>query len=170
MGVDWVVKVHCRRGSTSLLAKGKGVHCEVESEGSRRQTYGPMNKNLIRALTARNTPIAMEERIRRLNTYLGGWIGHFALADSPSAFEEIEGWIRRRLQMWLWKQWKRVRTRYRELRVLGLSEWVVHQFANARKGLWRMAHGPMNRALGNAYWQAQGLMSLTERYRRLRQS
>ena len=127
-------------------------------------------KAKIRTLTARNTPIAMEERIRRLNTYLGGWMGYFALAETPSTFEEIEGWIRRRLRMCLWKQWKRVRTRYRELRALGLPEWVVHQFANARKGPWRMAHGPMNRALGNAYWQAQGLMSLTERYRRLRQS
>ncbi|WP_198592026.1 group II intron reverse transcriptase/maturase [Kyrpidia spormannii] len=127
-------------------------------------------KTKIRTLTARNTPIAMEERIRRLNTYLGGWIGYFALAETPSIFEEIDGWIRRRLRMCLWKQWKRVRTRYRELRALGLPEWVVHPFANARKGPWRMAHGPMNRALGNAYWQAQGLMSLTERYRRLRQA
>ncbi|WP_198592149.1 group II intron reverse transcriptase/maturase [Kyrpidia spormannii] len=127
-------------------------------------------KTKIRALTARNTPIAMEERIRRLNTYLGGWIGYFALAETPSTFEEIEGWIRRRLRMCLWKQWKRVRTRYRELRALGLPEWVVHPFANARKGPWRMAHGPMNRALDNTYWQAQGLMSLTERYRRLSQA
>ncbi|WP_198592010.1 group II intron reverse transcriptase/maturase [Kyrpidia spormannii] len=127
-------------------------------------------KTKIRALTARNQPIAMEERIRRLNTYLGGWIGYFALAETPSTFEEIEGWIRRRLRMCLWKQWKRVRTRYRELRALGLPEWVVHPFANARKGPWRMAHGPMNRALDNTYWQAQGLMSLTERYRRLRQA
>ncbi|CAB3389422.1 protein of unknown function [Kyrpidia spormannii] len=53
MGVDWVVKVHCRRGSTSLLAKGTGVRCEAESEGSRRQTHGPMNKNLIRGCTVR---------------------------------------------------------------------------------------------------------------------
>ncbi|ATY83943.1 hypothetical protein CVV65_02335 [Kyrpidia spormannii] len=53
MGVDLVVKVHCRRGSTSLLAKGKGVRCEAESEGSRRQTHGPMNKNLIRGCAVR---------------------------------------------------------------------------------------------------------------------
>ncbi|CAB3390649.1 conserved protein of unknown function [Kyrpidia spormannii] len=53
MGVDWVVKVHCRRGSTSLLAKGKGVHREVGSEGSWRQTHGPMNKNLIRGYAVR---------------------------------------------------------------------------------------------------------------------
>ena len=53
MGVDLVVKVHCRRGSTSLLAKGKGVRREAESEGSRRQTHDPMNKNLIGGYTVR---------------------------------------------------------------------------------------------------------------------
>jgi len=127
-------------------------------------------KQKIREATARNAPRPMAGRIERLNTYLGGWIGYFALADTPSVFKDIDGWIRRRLRMCLWRQWKRVRTRYRELRALGLPEWVVHEFANARKGPWRMAHGPMNRALGNAYWQAQGLMSLTERYQMLRQA
>ncbi|MDI6631544.1 MAG: group II intron maturase-specific domain-containing protein, partial [Thermoanaerobacteraceae bacterium] len=120
--------------------------------------------------TSRSKPVSMEERIKRINAYIGGWIGYFALAETPSVFESIEGWMRRRLRMCLWKQWKRVRTRYRELRALGLPEWVVHEFANSRKGPWRMAHGPMNRALGNTHWEAQGLVSLTARYRSIRQA
>ena len=127
-------------------------------------------KMKIREITSRNKPVSMAERIERLNAYLGGWMGYFALAETPSIFKNLEGWMRRRLRMCLWKQWKRVRTRYRELRALGLPEWVVHEIANARKGPWRMAHGPMNRALGNSYWQSQGLMSLTERYSYLRQA
>ncbi|MBY6277698.1 MAG: transcription elongation factor GreAB, partial [Symbiobacterium thermophilum] len=62
------------------------------------------------------------------------------------------------------------RTRFRELRALGLPEWVVYQLANSRKGPWRMAGGPLNSALGNAYWRAQGLISLTECYEATRQS
>jgi len=127
-------------------------------------------KTKIREITARNKPVSITERIERLNTYLGGWMGYFALAETPSVFKDLDGWIRRRLRMCLWKQWKRVRTRYRELLALGLPERVVHEFANARKGPWRMAHGPMNRALGNAYWQSQGLTSLIERYQTLRQA
>lgn len=127
-------------------------------------------KTKIREITSRNKSVSMAERIEQLNAYLGGWIGYFALAETPSIFRNLEGWMRRRLRMCLWKQWKRVRTRYRELRALGLPEWVVHEFANARKGPWRMAHGPMNRALGNAYWRSQGLMSLIERYQSLRQA
>ncbi|KUK37148.1 MAG: RNA-directed polymerase [Thermacetogenium sp.] len=121
-------------------------------------------KNKIREFTSRNKPVSMADRIRRINAYMGRWLGYFALAETPSVFQSLEEWLRRRLRMCLWKQWKRVRTRYRELRALGLPEWVVHQFANTRKGPWRMAHGPMNRALGIAYWEAQGLMSLTARY------
>ena len=127
-------------------------------------------KTKIRELTSRNKPVSIAERIERLNAYLGGWMGYAALAETPSTFQNIEGWLRRRLRMCLWKQWKRVRTRYRELRALDLPEWVVHEFANTRKGPWRMAHGSMNRALGNAYWQSQGLMSLTESYQSLRQT
>lgn len=98
-----------------------------------RQTIDRV-KAKIREITSRNKPVSMAERIKRLNTYLGGWIRYFVLADTPSIFKDIEGWARRRLRMCLWKQWKRVRTRYRELRALGLPERVVHEFANARKG------------------------------------
>ena len=127
-------------------------------------------KNKIREFTSRSKPVSMADRIRRINAYLGGWLGYFALAETPSVFQSLDEWLRRRLRMCLWKQWKRVRTRYRELRALGLPERVVHQLANARKGPWRMAHGPMNRALGIAYWEAQGLMSLTARYQSIRQA
>nr|WP_252228558.1 group II intron maturase-specific domain-containing protein [Caldicoprobacter algeriensis] len=127
-------------------------------------------KEKIRGITDRNKPISMAERIERLSSYLGGWMGYFTLAETLSVFKELEGWMRRRLRMCLWKQWKRVRTRYRELRALGLPEWVIHEMANARKGPWWIAYGPMNRALGNAYWRTQGLMSLTERYQSLRQA
>jgi group II intron reverse transcriptase/maturase len=127
-------------------------------------------KNKIREFTSRSQPVSMADRIRRINAYMGGWLGYFALAETPSVFQSLDEWLRRRLRMCLWREWKRVRTRYRELRALGLPEWVVHQFANARKGPWRMAHGPMNRALGIAYWEAQGLMSLTARYQSIRQA
>ena len=105
-----------------------------------------------------------------INSYLGGWVGYFALADARSTFEDLDGWLRRRLRMCLWKQWKRPRTRLRELRALKLPEWVCWEFAMSRKGYWRMAGGPLNRALDTAYWQAQGLTSLTKRYLGIRQS
>jgi RNA-directed DNA polymerase len=127
-------------------------------------------KAKIRELTDRNRSQNLSERIQRLNAYLRGWAGYYALSEAKSTFEQLEGWTKRRLRACVWKQWKRVRTRIRELRALGLPDWVVHEFANGRKGPWRMAGGPMNRALDNAYWRSQGLLSLTECYTDLRQS
>ncbi len=150
-------------GFSMYQSKGK-VFIRLAPQSLRRV------KDKIRAFTSRNKPLSIEARIRRINAYLGGWLGYFALAETPSVFQSLEEWLRRRLRMCLWKQWKRVRTRYRELRALGLPEWVVHQVANARKGPWRMAHGPLNQALGIAYWEAQGLLSLTARYQSIRQA
>lgn len=127
-------------------------------------------KEKIRILTNRNRSQNLAERIEAVNSYLRGWLGYFRLIETPSVLRDLDSWIRHRLRACVWKLWKRVRTRYRELRALGLPEWVVHEMANARKGPWRMAHGPMNRALNNAYWRKQGLISLSETYERLRQA
>jgi group II intron reverse transcriptase/maturase len=126
-------------------------------------------KKRLREITSRSKAEKISDRIKSINAYLGGWIGYYALAETPSVFQEIEGWLRRRLRMCVWKQWKRVRTRYRELRALGLPERAVHIMANARKGYWRMSR-QLNNALNNAYWQSQGLKSLTERYHCIRQA
>jgi len=124
----------------------------------------------VRELTARSNGWSMDHRIRGLNEYLRGWLGYYALADARSFLEELEGWTRRRLRMCLWKQWKRPRTRLRELRALRLPDWICWELAMSRKGYWRMASGPLNRALSDAYWRAQGLLNFTETYLNLRQA
>ena len=126
-------------------------------------------KARLRELTARNPTRNMQARIKELNTYLRGWVGYYCLAETPTVFDDLDEWVRHRLQACLWKQWKRVKTRIRELRNLGLADWAVLPLANARKGYWRVSGGPLNRALGAAYWQAQGLISLLSTYRQLRQ-
>jgi group II intron reverse transcriptase/maturase len=125
-------------------------------------------KAKIRSLTQRSAALAMAERIRQLNQYLGGWMGYFALAQTPSVFKQLDAWLRRRLRMCQWKQWKRVRTRVRELRALGLKELDVWEATGSRKKYWRIAHSPpLHKAMGISYWQNKGLMSLTERYQTL---
>ena len=65
--------------------------------------------------------------------------------------------------MCLWKQWKRVRTRIRELRALGVPEWACFTIANSRRGAWEMSRNT-NNALPASYWEAKGLKSLLSRY------
>ena len=128
-------------------------------------------KEKIRSLTQRSAGVSMSERIRQLNQYLGGWMGYFALAETPSTFGELDEWLRRRLRMCQWKAWKRIRTRVRQLRALGLKELEVWQAAGSRKSYWRTAGSPpLKKALNNAYWQVQGLVALADRYQAVRKA
>jgi RNA-directed DNA polymerase len=126
-------------------------------------------KDKIRQLTNPNESIPIEERIKKINQYLIGWIGYYALAETPTPIEKLAGWIRRRLRLCLWSQWRRVRTRIRKLRTLGLKEQDILKISNTRKGAWRTAGASqLHRAMGNAYWRSQGLKDLTARYFELR--
>jgi hypothetical protein len=78
-----------------------------------------------------------------------------------------DSWVRRRLRAWLWKQWKRVRTRIRELLQLGLPDWAATNLGNTRKGPWRSAK-VLNNGLGKLYWRSPGLISVADRYAQLR--
>lgn len=128
-------------------------------------------KNKIRELTARKKPFPMEYRIQQLNQYLIGWCGYFSLADTKSIFESLDGWIRRRLRLCLWKNWKKPRTKVRNLIRLGVPDWKAYEWGNTRKSYWRISKSPiLHRTLGNSYWSNQGLKSLQARYEILRYS
>jgi RNA-directed DNA polymerase len=128
-------------------------------------------KEKIREITSRSKPFPMELRIQKLNRYLIGWCGYFALADTKSIFEQLDGWIKRRLRMCLWKNWKKPSTKERNLVQLGVPKWRAHEWGNTRKSYWRISKSPiLHRALGNSYWSHLGLKSLKARYEILRQS
>jgi hypothetical protein len=126
-------------------------------------------KAAIRALTrASRGGWSMEERIKQLRQKLQGWVRYFALADTASVFEELDEWLRRRLRMVYWKQWKRPRTRKRNLRALGMPDWMG-RLVVSRKGPWRNAGSPpMQAVLTKAYWAEMGLVSLGGSYRTIR--
>ncbi|MED3663248.1 group II intron reverse transcriptase/maturase [Geobacillus stearothermophilus] len=128
-------------------------------------------KQRIRTMTSRSKPIPMPERIEQLNQYILGWCGYFSLAETPSVFKELDGWIRRRLRMCQWKEWKLPRTRVRKLQSLGVPKQKAYEWGNTRKKYWRVAASPiLHKALGNSYWENQGLKSLYQRYESLRQT
>ncbi|KOS63550.1 group II intron reverse transcriptase/maturase [Lysinibacillus agricola] len=128
-------------------------------------------KKKIREITSRKMPFPMEYRIEKLNQYLIGWCGYFALADTPSIFSRLDSWIKRRLRMCLWKNWKKPRTRVRNLIRLKVPYGKAYEWGNTRKGYWRISKSPiLHRTLGNSYWESQGLKSLQVRYETLRYS
>lgn len=126
-------------------------------------------KQRIREFTSRSKALPMEYRIEQLNQYLIGWAGYFSLADTPSVFSSLDEWIRRRLRMCLWKQWKKPQTKAKRLVTLGVPKTKALEWGNSRKKYWRIACSPiLHRTLDNAYWQTEGLKSLRDRYFLLR--
>ncbi|WP_343834673.1 group II intron maturase-specific domain-containing protein, partial [Bacillus horti] len=90
-------------------------------------------------------------------------------AETPSAFQSLDEWIRRRLRMCIWKQWKNPRTKVKRLKALGTLRAKAYEWGNSRKGYWRIASSPiLHRALNNRYWSSMGLRSLGARYDSLR--
>ncbi len=127
-------------------------------------------KAAIRKLTRWSRGQSVTKRIQALNEYLRGWITYFALAETSSVVAALEEWVRRRLRLCLWRQWRLARTRHRELRRLGASSRDARQLASTRHGPWRVAGKALGRVFGTAFWTAQGLASVTQHYGRLREA
>ena len=122
-------------------------------------------RDKIRDITNRNRGISIDERILRLNDSIRGWINYFGIADAKRKLKLLDSWIRRRLRACLWKQWKKTKTKYKNLIKLGISKSQAYQFANTRKGYWRISKSPiLDIALNNGYFKSIGLMSLSNIY------
>ena len=100
----------------------------------------------IRELTSRNNGWSSEYRKQRLTWYIRGWLNYFKFAGLKSRIKEWDGWLRHRIRMCIWKSWKRVRTRYRNLKKLIPDESRVRMAAFCRKKYWRMASHPIVQA------------------------
>ena len=96
-------------------------------------------KNKIRELTDRNNGMSNAKREEKYQQFVRGWVNYFKLADMKGLLTRADEWARRRIRAVYWKQWKRVRTRYRIFRKLKLEHWQAIKLANSRCGYWRMA-------------------------------
>ena len=125
-------------------------------------------RDKLRRLTKRTRSGKLEDIIQEINTYIVGWVGYYQQANTPSVFEKLDGWIRRRLRQMIWKRWKRGTTRYKELVKLGVPRWRAGLGAGG-KSPWHMSASPViNEALSNGYFRNKGLKSLKDRYLELR--
>jgi RNA-directed DNA polymerase len=106
--------------------------------------------------------------VESLAPLLRGWIQYFRLAQAKGVFEELDGWLRRKLRCILWRQWKRPRTRATRLMNRGLAE--ARALASAYNGhgpWWNAGASHMNDAFRKTFFDHLGLLSLLEQHRRL---
>jgi RNA-directed DNA polymerase len=115
----------------------------------------------VRELTRRTRGASPEQIVKELARYLIGWRGYFGFCQTPSVLRTLDQWIRRRLRAIVWKQWKRGRTRYANLRRCGVGRDLAAQTAGSPHGPWRLSKSPaLNIALSNAFLASRGLPSL----------
>ena len=123
------------------------------------------HKDKLRKILSRSKPMTLEERIIKLNQVNIGWINYYGIAKCKGIVVKLDRWIRQRLRMCIWKQWKKVKTRYRNLKKLGLNHYQAIKFANTRKGYWRIANSAiLDTTLTNQFFNDLGLKSLTRQY------
>jgi RNA-directed DNA polymerase len=106
--------------------------------------------------------------IGEITLFLRGWIGYFRLSQVRRVFEELDGWIRRKLRCILWKQWKRPKTRAKKLIALGIDKARACESAgNGHGPWWNAGASHMNAAIPTRWLSSLGLLSLITEHRRL---
>lgn len=117
----------------------------------------------IRKLTGRSWGVSMAYRLRKLNEYLRGWMNYFGISDYYRPVPGIDQWIRRRIRMCFWKQWRKVRTKVKNLLSLGTGKKQAILTALSRKSYWHLSKTLATQTgLTNKWLAAQGLISVRE--------
>jgi RNA-directed DNA polymerase len=118
-------------------------------------------KHRLRGLTSRSWGVSMRERLLRLNRYLRGWMNYFGISQHYTPMDELDKWLRRRIRMCYWKQWRKPRTRIGNLLKLGTSKRHAISTGISRKGYWRLSKTLATQTgMTNEWLEEQGLLSI----------
>ena len=115
----------------------------------------------LKRISRRCLGISIESRIFRLKQYVQGWMAHYGCGLKYDDAVKLDGWIRRRLRMCYWKQWRRPRRQIRQLIKLGVDKRTAISLGLPRKSYWRLSKTlATNKGLSNAHFERIGLISI----------
>jgi RNA-directed DNA polymerase len=159
------LKVNSQKSAVARPAERKFLGFSFTSDLQPKRRIAPKAlqrfKERVRELTSRMRGVSLTRMVEELSAYLRGWQGYFGFCQTPTVLQGLEKWLRRRLRSVLWKQWKRGRTRFTELRKRGIGRELAAKTAGSAHGPWRLAASPaLSYALPNAYFDSLGLPTL----------
>ena len=122
-------------------------------------------KRRVKRLTGRSWFVSMDYRYKKLAQYIRGWMNYFGISEYYRPIPEIDHWLRRRVRMCYWKQWRYARTKIRNLLKLGTHPGVAIPMSLTRKGPWRSARTMATQTgMTNQWLMDQGLVSVKEQW------
>ena len=143
--------------------KGSQIHWHPNSLNTFKQH--------VRRLTNRNWGVSMHYQLFKLSQYLRGWINYFGIAKGYQRCVDLDHWIRRRVRMAYWRQWRKPRTKVRNLMRRGVHVQAAVACGITSKGPWRSAKTPgINQALSLEFLKSEGLYSLRDGWIKLHHS
>ena len=123
-------------------------------------------KAKLKEYSKRSWSVSMEYRIFKINPVIRGWVNYFRICDMKGILEKIDRWLRVRLRMCIWKQWKTPQRREWGLRKLGMNPFWAHVNANSRKGIMAIASsGIMSRTVTDDTLRLKGFVFLSDHYK-----
>src|SRR3989454_3164560 len=114
-------------------------------------------------ITRRAKGVTIKTTIAELASYMRGWRGYFGFCETPEVLVYLTRWVRLRLRVAFWRQWKTFRRRRAALIALGVRPRLARNTAGSGRGPWNLARSKaLSASLSNAYFRSLGLPSLVE--------
>jgi RNA-directed DNA polymerase len=159
------LKVNRAKSAVARPEERKFLGFTFTFKGALKRRIAPQSlkrfKLRIRELTCAGRHLAPAHLVNRLKLFLTGWRGYFGFCETPSVLRKLDSWLRRRLRMVFWRQWKRGRSRFAALRRLGVGRDLAAKAAGSAHGPWRLSRSPaLSFALPNTYFISLGLPTL----------
>lgn len=158
------LKVNEAKSAVAGPEERKFLGFSISNDGSERRVAPKALdkfKTKILELTCRTRGLSLQQIVDDLAPYLIGWRGYFGFCQTPRVLTNLEAWIRRRLRMYLWRQWSNGPNRFQELRRRGISKFHAAIAAGSPTGFWRMSgHPAVQHALRNHVFDSLGLPRL----------
>ena len=118
----------------------------------------------LKQLTKRSQSVNMTVRIQRLNWVIRGWINYFRIGSMKTVLTKIDGWLRTRMRIIIWKQWKVSEKRMWGLRKLGVPEWMARKTVAFKDHYQAVAKMPGLRRITKEILAKRGLISCVDYY------
>ena len=114
----------------TLGKNGKGIYIRVHVKSWKKM------KSKLKELSSRRSYQSIRPSLEKIKVYMRGWLNYYGIADMKNKMENLNSWLYHRIRMCIWKQWKKPRTKLRNLKKLGIPEYFAKIAANSRKAYW----------------------------------